>query len=99
MAKSSTTWQAGRSGNPSGRPRTGESIVKALADELGKRGQKDKLARELVKRALAKDSDWRLIMAIYDYLFKVYHHESIAEIEKRMDEIEERLNETQNTSY
>lgn len=91
MAKTKTSWKAGQSGNPSGRPKTGEGIIKALADELKRRGQSGKLAKKLVKRALDDKADWRLIMAVYDYFFRIYQHDENMIIETRLDEIEKRL--------
>lgn len=96
MAKTSTSWKKGQSGNPSGRPRCGEGIVKGLADELNKRGQAGKLHKAIITRALDKNADWRLQIALYDFFMKIYKHEQNAEIETRLDEIERRLDESKN---
>ncbi len=93
MSKTKTSWKPGESGNPEGRPRTGEGIIKSLAAELNKNAQSDKLAQILVKRALGRKADWRLIMAVYDFFFKIYQHEENADIKDRLDAIEKRVNE------
>lgn len=93
MARSRTTWQPGQSGNCTGRPKTGEGIIKALADELNQRGKAGKLAKVLVKKALTDKADWRLQLEIFKYFFTVYQHEENMSIESRLDEIERRLNE------
>jgi len=91
--KLSTKWKKGQSGNPSGRPRLGQGIIKNLFDELQKNNQANKLAEKLVQQALKKGADWRLRMAIFDYFFKVWDKESKAELEDRLEKIESRLNE------
>lgn len=91
MAKSKTTWKPGQSGNPSGRPRSGEGIIKALADEFNRGGQKDKLARKIVEQALSDNADWRLMIAVYEFFFKIWQHEYSLDLEKRMDELQESI--------
>ena len=80
-----------REPKPTGRPKTGEGIVKGLVRELEKRGRGDKLAKSLIDRALDKKADWRLMLAVYDFLFKVYQHDEKNDFEDRLRKIEEKL--------
>ena len=96
MPKTKTSWTKGQSGNPSGRPREGEGIVKTLAAELKRRGQSKKLSKIIIKRALLKDADWRLQTWIFDYFYKLYQHEDDMYILDKINALETKLNEVLN---
>jgi hypothetical protein len=99
MAKTSTSWKPGQSGNPAGRPRTGASIIAALATELKSKGQERKLSKLLVKYVMnAKQFDWRAAGWLYDYFLKVNIHEENLAIKEKLDELEKTLNEIQKSN-
>jgi len=71
MARSSSTWVKGRSGNPRGRPRRGSCLADLLRRELDRAGpagvaQKEAIVNKLVE--LAFEGDLRAIDMIFDRL-------------------------------
>ncbi len=71
MARSSTSWAAGQSGNPSGRPKKGLSLTDALRKQLsrndpsGKRNV-DAIAEKIIE--LCRAGDKEMISLVWDRL-------------------------------
>jgi len=86
-------WKPGQSGNPHGRPRTGNTLVERLEAELDKkRGSRKKI--DIICEtftSLAIGGDVQAIKKIFDIVQRDFEFFKTCEIEDRIKALEERL--------
>ena len=98
MAKTSTSWKPGQSGNPKGRPRRESSLVQILNKRIDRRSGpgtiKQRIADRLIAEAMAGNlyaigKIFDVVQRSYEFAVKTEILDEIALLKQQMEELKD----------